>query len=73
MTTIQNRRVGQSAPYACPTVSTDLNLVDFNLWGHLKNTMNVMTVKDVVELQNRVEDGGNQSVSHTEFLSMHIP
>jgi len=47
LTTIQNRRVGHSAPNACTTISTDLNLAGFHFCSHLKNTVNVMMVNDV--------------------------
>jgi len=68
MTTIQNRRIGHSAPNACSTISTDLNLANFHFWSHLKNIVNVMTVKDVEEIQNRVDDGGKSICDIHKFF-----
>jgi len=70
MTTIQNRRIGHSAPNARSTISTDLNLAGFHFWSHLKNSVNVMTVKDVEEIQNRVTDGG-KSTCNTHRIFEH--
>jgi hypothetical protein len=40
-----------------PTKSSDLNPLDFYLWGDLKSTVYATVVNDVAELQRRVEDG----------------
>jgi hypothetical protein len=70
MTTIPNRRVAHNTPNACSIISTDLNLAGFHFWSHLKNTVNVMTVKDVEEIQNRVDDGG-KSIRKTHRIFEH--
>jgi hypothetical protein len=43
--------------YLWPARSPDLNLLDFYLWGHLKSIVHAMAVNDVVELEQRIEDG----------------
>ncbi|KAJ4451706.1 hypothetical protein ANN_03176 [Periplaneta americana] len=45
---------GRGGPIACPPRSSDLNPLDFYLWGHLKSLVYSSPVPDLESLRNRI-------------------
>ena len=55
-----NKSIGRGAPVAWPVRSSDLNLLDFHLWGHLKSIVHATLIENAEILRNRIEQGFRQ-------------
>lgn len=53
------RWIGRSEPYSWPPKSSDLNPLDFFLWGHLKTLVYETSVHNINDLRERIIAGCN--------------
>ena len=62
-----NKWIGRGGPIAWPARSTDLNPLDFHLWGQLKSIVYATSIEHAEILRNRIERGfRNKFEKHQE-------
>ena len=51
-----HRWIGRGSPIRRASSSSDITLLDFFLWGHLKNTIYKTSIKDLTELRRKINN-----------------
>ena len=55
-----NKWIGRGGPIAWLARSSDLNPLDFHLWGHLKSIVHATSIENAEILRNRIEQSFRQ-------------
>jgi len=54
--TFPNRRIGRDGPTLWPPRSSDITLLEFFLWGYVKDKVFLTPVPDITNLKARITD-----------------